>query len=56
MYLLLSSDTNLALFDRLIERAGFVAERIATRSIWVEAFYLYELRLTSDDAVASAAS
>jgi release factor glutamine methyltransferase len=45
MYLLLSSDTNLALFDRLIAQAGFVSEQIAARSIWVEAFYLYQLKL-----------
>ena len=45
MYLLLSSDTNIALFDSLIASAGFVSQRVATRSIWVEAFYLYELKL-----------
>jgi len=45
MYLLLSSDTNLALFDSLIAQAGFVSEQIATRSIWVEAFHLYQLKL-----------
>jgi len=45
MYLLLSSDTNLALFGSLIAQAGFVSERIATRSIWIEAFYLYQLKL-----------
>jgi release factor glutamine methyltransferase len=55
MYLLLSSDTNLALFDSLIAAAGFTSQRIATRSIWVEAFYLYELRLRGA-ALVSAAS
>ena len=45
MYLLLSSDTNLALFDSLISDAGFVSEQIAARSIWIEAFLLYRLRL-----------
>jgi methylase of polypeptide subunit release factors len=45
MYLLLSSDTNLALFNSLIAQAGFVSEQIATRSIWVEAFHLYQLKL-----------
>jgi hypothetical protein len=55
MYLLLTSDTNLALFDSLIAEAGFTSQRIATRSIWVEAFYLYELRLGSE-ALAGAAS
>ena len=28
MYLLLSSDTNLALFDTLIDEAGFVSEQM----------------------------
>ena len=45
MYLLLSSDTNLSLFDSLIAEAGFASERIATHSIWVEAFLLYQLKL-----------
>jgi release factor glutamine methyltransferase len=45
MYLLLSSDTNLALFDSLIAEAGFESEQIATHSIWIEAFHLYELKL-----------
>jgi methylase of polypeptide subunit release factors len=45
MYLLLSSDTNLALFDSLIAEAGFVSEQIATHSIWVESFLLYQLKL-----------
>ncbi len=54
MYLLLSSDTNLALFDSLIAEAGFISERVATRSIWIEAFHLYELKLRS--ALAPAAS
>jgi release factor glutamine methyltransferase len=43
MYLLLSSDTNLALMHSLIHSAGFTSKQIAKRSIWVEAFYLYEL-------------
>jgi len=45
MYLLLSSDTNLALFDSLIAEAGFASEQIATHSIWVEAFLIYRLKL-----------
>lgn len=44
MYLLISSDSNAALFDHLIKNAGFGARRIATQSIVVEGFYLYELR------------
>lgn len=43
MYLLVSSDTNMALFDNLIEAAGLVSARIATQSIVVEKFHLYEL-------------
>jgi len=46
MYLLLSSDTNIALMQSLMRSAGFAARKIAQRSIWVEAFYLYELSLT----------
>jgi release factor glutamine methyltransferase len=45
MYLLLSSDTNLALMDSLIRSAGFNPTQIAKQSIWIEAFYLYELSL-----------
>jgi release factor glutamine methyltransferase len=45
MYLLLSSDTNLALMQNLIHSAGFVARKVAQRSIWIEAFHLYELSL-----------
>lgn len=44
MYLLISSDSNAALFDHLIEKAGFAATRVGTQSIVVEEFYLYELR------------
>lgn len=43
MYILLSSDTNLKLMDSLISTAGFTSKQIGHRSIWVEAFYLYEL-------------
>lgn len=45
MYLLVSSDTNAALFDYLIAQAGFVSSRVATQSIIVEKFFIYELRL-----------
>jgi release factor glutamine methyltransferase len=51
MYLLLSSDTNLALMDRLIRSADLSSKQIAKRSIWVEAFYLYELSLVETDLV-----
>ena len=43
MYLLLSSDTNIKFMEQLIASAGFISNRIKTRSIWVEAFHLYEL-------------
>lgn len=45
MYLLISSDTNQRLLDRLIEPAGFTYKEIARRSIWVEAFQIFELTL-----------
>jgi release factor glutamine methyltransferase len=48
MYLLLSSDTNLALMQSLFHSAGFVASRVAQRSIWVEAFHIYELSLAGE--------
>ena len=48
MYLLLSSDTNLPLFDSLIDAAGFVSRKIGTQSIWIESFLLYELSLRQD--------
>lgn len=53
MYLLISSDTNAALFDHLIEKAGFTSARIATQSIIIEEFYLYELRPRTATAIAA---
>lgn len=53
MYLLISSDTNAALFDHLIEKAGFTSTRIATQSIVIEEFYLYELRQRTVAAIAA---
>lgn len=47
MYLLVSSDTNMALFDNLIEAAGMASRRIASQSIVVEQFNLYELHKVS---------
>ena len=41
MYLLVSSDTNMKLFDHLMAQAGLKPERIATQSIMVERFFLY---------------
>ncbi|HEX3884856.1 MAG TPA: 50S ribosomal protein L11 methyltransferase [Stellaceae bacterium] len=43
MYLLVSSDTDLALFGALIARAGFRAREAARRSILIEALIIYEL-------------
>lgn len=43
MYLMVSSDTDLALFGRLIERAGLRMREIARRSIMIEALIIYEL-------------
>ena len=48
MYLLVSSDTNMALFDQLIARAGLHSARIATQSIFVEKFHLYELHAVQE--------
>jgi release factor glutamine methyltransferase len=54
MYLLVSSDTNLALFDSLIARAGLTSQRIATQSIVVEQFFLYELHKAQRASAAAA--
>jgi release factor glutamine methyltransferase len=46
LYVLLSSDSDLNVLGDLITRAGFGAKLVAERSILVESFILYELRLT----------
>jgi len=46
VYILLSSDSDLDLLATLIERAGFRARLVAERSILVESFILYELRIS----------
>jgi release factor glutamine methyltransferase len=46
MYVLLSSDSDLELFDRLIDRAGFRARVVKERSILIESLLIYELRPT----------
>jgi release factor glutamine methyltransferase len=51
MYLLLSSDTNLALMSDLIRLAGLSSTQVAKRSIWIETFYLYELSLAQEPGV-----
>jgi methylase of polypeptide subunit release factors len=43
MYLLLSSDSDLALLHAMSARAGFQAKQVAERSIFLESFPLYEL-------------
>ena len=43
-YILLSSDSDLALLGRLTQKAGFRASLAAERSIGFESFVLYELR------------
>lgn len=50
MYLLLSSDTNIPFLATLISAAGFTSLQIATQSIWVESFHLYELKLARGSA------
>ena len=44
LYLMVSSDSDLGLFGRLIERAGFRARVAHEQSIFIESFILYELR------------
>jgi release factor glutamine methyltransferase len=44
MYVLLSSDSDLARLGGLIAAAGFRVRRVAERSILIEAFIIYELR------------
>lgn len=47
MYLLLSSDTDLALMERLARTAGFDWQETARHSIWVESFIIYRLAKTT---------
>lgn len=44
-YLLLSSDSDLVLLGALIKRAGFRSRQVAERSLLVESFIIYELRI-----------
>jgi release factor glutamine methyltransferase len=43
VYLLLSSDSDLGRLGQLIADAGFHAQLVDERSIWIESFVLYEL-------------
>lgn len=44
MYVLLSSDSDLELLERLMKRAGFQWRTVDEKSIVIESFILYELR------------
>jgi methylase of polypeptide subunit release factors len=46
VYLLVSSDSDLDLFDELIVKANFTARAVAERSILIESLIIYELRET----------
>jgi release factor glutamine methyltransferase len=43
MYLLLSSDTDLALMEQLARKAGFDWQEAIRHSIWVESFIIYHM-------------
>jgi release factor glutamine methyltransferase len=45
LYVMVSSDSDLDLFGRLIEEAGFSARQACERSIWIESFIVYELQI-----------
>jgi methylase of polypeptide subunit release factors len=49
LYVMVSSDSDLDLFARLIERAGFRASIAHEHSIYIESFIIYELRLRDTD-------
>ncbi len=44
LYVMLSSDSDLDLFGRLIDEAGFRAKLVYERSFYIESMILYELR------------
>jgi release factor glutamine methyltransferase len=45
MYVLFSTESDLALLGNLISRAGFAARLVAERSILIESRIIYELRV-----------
>ena len=49
LYVMVSSDSDLDLFARLIERAGFCVGIAHEHSIYIESFIIYELRLRDTD-------
>ena len=54
LYVLFSSDSDLGLMGKLIDRAGFRARIVGERSLLVESFILYELRTVQSIAGTSA--
>src|SRR5208282_1125445 len=44
LYVMVSSDSDLELFSSFITGAGFQAQLVAERSIWIESFILYSLK------------
>lgn len=54
MYVLLSSDSDVDLLSELAKRAGFRAQPVHERSIWIESLLLYEL--TPQEAAESQAA
>jgi hypothetical protein len=44
LYVMVSSDSDLDLFGRLINEAGFRARLVYERSLYIESMLLYELR------------
>lgn len=47
LFVMVSSDSDLDLFARLIDRAGFSARLVHERSILIESFLIYELRVAT---------
>jgi hypothetical protein len=45
VYVMVSSDSDLDLFSRLIDEADFHARLVVERSFYVESMLLYELRM-----------
>jgi release factor glutamine methyltransferase len=43
LYIMLSSDSDLDLYGRLIDRAGFRARHVHERSMFIESLIIYEL-------------
>jgi hypothetical protein len=45
LYVMVSSDSDLDLFSRLIDEAGFRARLAMERSFYIESMLLYDLRM-----------